>query len=360
MLQTYACKELFKEYGKETVLIDYYRESDYNQEAFKNVFIYYSFRNRNQHPKGIKNKIVLVLKSFASFRTTKRFYNICDSFLTQNICLTKPYQSIQAINDDPPAADIYCAGSDQIWNSDYNNGINETYYLAFAPDNSRKISFASSIGMDLIPPKENEHIKKLLSDFSCISVREEKAEELLESIGIESVNLIDPTLILNKERWSQMSAAPVISEPYLLLYKLKGDNTIDSLAHKIAKQRDLKIVRISFGSQRHISGETVICLPEISEFISLIKNASFVVTNSFHGTCFSINFNRQFYSFARGNYNSRIMNILKKVGLTNRFLSSNIPHPQLASDIDYSAVNIALESERKRAKKWLAEAINDT
>ena len=358
MLQTYACKSLFHEYGCETTLVDYYREKDYRFDDFENFMAYYSARKRMIAGSGFVSSLKLLGKAFFSYRVTKRFFMMCNSFLKDNVTISIPYYSFNDLNEDPPVADYYCAGSDQIWNSDYNGGIDPVYYLDFTKK-GQKISFCSSIGKTILSEKEQNDMREKLTSFKVISVREKSAQELLSALGIDATDLIDPTLVEDSAFWDSMCSKPILEKPYLLLYKLRADDTIDQIATKIAKEKGLNIVRIAFDQIRKKRGETTIVLPAISEFLSLIKNADYVVTNSFHGTCFSINFHKQFLAVPRKSYNVRIKNILDKLGISDRLFDDNIDVKNYCKKIDYSLVRDNLETERNKAKNWLKTVLSD-
>ena len=357
MLQTFACASLFKEYGFDTQVVDYYREKDYKESDFTDLRSYISARRRISGHNGFVSNFILLGKSILSYRATKRFFMLCSTFLKRNIHTTAPYYSYEDLRSTMPVADYYCAGSDQIWNTDYNGGINPFYFLEFAGDKPNKFSFCSSIGKTELGAKEKKVIKEQLSSFKAISVREKSAKELLDSLGIKATDLIDPTLIRDSAFWSKMCSKRLITQPYLLIYKLKSNDTIDKIATQIAKEKGLKIVRVSFDDIHGIRGETSFVLPKISEFLSLIKYADYVVTNSFHGTCFSINFNRQFLAVPREKYNTRIENILAKLNAIERLYSTDKSIKDICSHCDYIRINEKLEQERKIAKQWLREVL---
>lgn len=357
MLQAYACDRIFREFGYDTLLVDYYRSRDYRDSSFQTPLSYYRFRKRAEGARNPRERLVLALKSAASYRTTKRFHAICDSFLNEHFTLSKPYDSSEALKCDPPLADLYCAGSDQVWNTEYNGGIDEAFYLTFAPPDRAKLSFASSIGMEHFSGEDGKRVRELLGGFSAISVREESAKALLGQLGLVSTAVLDPTLLLDAGQWETLASKPLFDEPYLLIYKLKGDGRLDRAAHEIAMRKKLKIVRLAFGNRGKAADETAVVLPEVGEFLSLMKNAAFVVTNSFHGTCFSVNFNRQFLTVTRERYNSRMTNVLEKAGLSDRLLTRDAADVAALSDIAYEAVNRRLDAERGRARAWLSEAL---
>lgn len=359
MLQMYACSKLFKHYGYDTIIIDYYREHDYKEEDFKSVLSYCKKKQTLEKPLGLKRKLISIIKAYSTFEDTKKFYKICNNFINKNLELSNPYYSYYELKKNPPQMDVYCVGSDQVWNSDYNGNIDPTFFFGFINDSQKKIAFSSSIGKDSLTDSEKIEFQKMLVGFKAISVREKKAQELLQMCKIDSKFLLDPTLIINNEEWSTLCSKPVFSKPYLLVYKLKSDDRIDQVAYRIAKKKKISVVRVSFSKLKKKKGETTIVLPSISQFLSLIKNADYVVTNSFHGTCFSINFGRQFTSVPRENYNSRIMNVLSLLSLNSRYCTLEDAIDNQLERIDYDRVVQLLNQKRAESKLWLEYNLNE-
>lgn len=362
VLQTYACNRIFKKLGCDLTIADYARPKDYSQESVHSIFGYIRLRKRIKSPNSLRLYLKLILTSLYSYKFTKKFWNNCNAFLQEHIKLSVPLYSESDIFELSSSFDILCAGSDQIWNSDYNGGTDKIYLLGFDDTSKKKISLSSSIGKDNLNSTDCEMFSRYLNEFNAISVRENKAKELLAGIGIHSAQLIDPTLWLSANEWDEEVGSPIISEPYLLLYKLKADNLIDSVAEGIAAEMGIKIVRVCFSKLHRKNNMTKdVILPKVSEFLSLIKNAKFVVTNSFHGTCFCINFNKPFYSVARGKYNSRIESILKVVGLENRFVldSDSLSAIDSMDTIDFESVNNILSQRRNEGYSWLRSAISE-
>lgn len=357
MLQMYACSELFRERGCQTGVVDYYRPNDFKPEDYRSAAAYCKKRLAVEGAGGLKSKALTGAKGVLLYKDTKRFSDICSRFMKEKLSLTKPYLSYEALRNDPPPADLYVAGSDQIWNSDYNGKIDPAFFLGFAKDGAEKIAYASSIGKEALSEAEGKDFQRYLSDFSAVSVREQSAADILNGLGIEAQAVLDPTLTVNTEKWEKLCSEPVISGPYLLIYKLKGDDTLDRIAYRIAEEKKLPIVRISFSGMKKQKGETTVVLPEIGEFLSLIKGAAYVVTNSFHGTCFSINFNRQFTAVTRQKYNTRIANILKALQIEDRLCTSCDDISAQPADIDYTSVDPILQGKRDESLRWLDRAL---
>lgn len=290
--------------------------------------------------------------------------NECRKFVSRHISVTRTYYSYEELVKNPPKADIYMTGSDQVWNTAHNHGVDKSFYLGYAPKGVPRYAYAASIGMSNIPAEYVEETKELLSKYSRISVRERSNIDLLASIGIESEQVLDPTLLLNCEEWRKYARPMVFDEPYLLVYSVESqqrDVIVGEIAQKIAKAKGLKIYEVNyFGENKVIPGcdrHFFYATPDL--FLSLVSNASYVVVSSFHGTAFSINFNKEFLSVAPDRFSSRLDGILNMTGLESRKVScvEDVSEHLLNSPIDYSSVNIRLEAEREKSMKFLKQQL---
>lgn len=267
----------------------------------------------------------------------------------------------QKLKDFAYAADTQAlvCGSDQIWSAAGAN-IEPLYYLQFAPQNKR-VAYAPSFGASEIPAYNKALIKKYLQGFHRISVREKRGAEIVkELLGIDVPVLIDPTLLLDWNEWKDGAN----NKDYILLYFLDepSDDTIDYiqwLADNIAAEvyalpyRFKKYEKLTF--LKYITAG-----PE--EFVSLVSDAKFVLTDSFHGTAFSINFNVPFYTFAR-NYGSvrqtsRITSLLQTFGLEKQYIECVQQVIKSVPSLDFTRSNEILTEQRKKAEKYLKETLN--
>lgn len=357
MLQLYASKRIFEDRGLAFRLVDYYRDTDYAPSDFASWGAFCKKRLFLLAKASFAKRLLLLAKSLLSYGDTKRFFSICSAFLESNFDMTPPCRSFADLEKDPPQSECLCAGSDQIWNPVYNGGMDRTFFLGFGDRKCRRISFASSIGLEDIEENDKNLFQSFLSDFHAISVREESAQRFLASVGIPSTALIDPTLQLSAEEWNKCCPPPIVQSPYLLIYKLKGDSRLDAIAHAVARRKGLPVVRITFSKHVRHRGEKCLPLPAIPEFLSLFKHASHIVTNSFHGTCFSVNFARQFTVVPRTRFNTRMENILSKLQLESRMCPSTAEVDRQCGAIDYEEVGTCLSRERMKAKAWLDSAL---
>lgn len=287
-------------------------------------------------------------------------------FLSKFVKLTtRTYHSFSELKQQPPLADIYITGSDQVWNSIYNRGIDESFYLDFAPHNAKRIAYGASIGMPEIPDDEVKRTVDLLSKYDAITVREADAKRILADVGIENTTIVlDPTLLLNVDEWNNiaMQYPDINAEPFILVYSVetaKENSLIEKYATAISRQHGWKIYEVSYSSyrrrlkfaDRHFMQAT----PDV--FLQLMLKAKFVIVSSFHGTAFAINFNKQFLTISPNRFNSRVNNILRLCHLESRLISDSNYDTQKLSLIDYVAVNKILDEERKRSMAVLQEML---
>ena len=275
------------------------------------------------------------------------------------------YPSVKSLYEAKFNYDVLCIGSDQVWN--YMKGYSlEPFFACFDKNNTKKITYASSIGLSSLSVEAEQVFKKELTNFAYISVREQQASEILEKLLNRKIDVVlDPTLILNKQEWIEVAKYDMCpKEKYLLVYivTIKPCDYVLTLARHIAKRRNLKIVRICRDAYPEHSGSDVeeILTAGPSDFVGLFSKAEFVVTNSFHGTVFSINFSKPFYSVIKSHHstNSRLTSILKKLGLEDRIVPVGSQLPMI-SDIDFSNPSAKLEAERKLSIEYINKALSN-
>ena len=252
------------------------------------------------------------------------------------------------------------AGSDQIWNSS-TMYIDPMYYLRFAPAEKR-IAFAPSFGRDFIADYNLAKMSSWIKEFAHLSVREDSGVKLIkETTGRDAIQLVDPTLMVDRERWIKTLNLKDKGVNYILAYFL--DNPSDNAKKAIRELKEhlnCEVIAIPYKfDDMSYCDKTVSSGP--IEFVDLIKNAKCVLTDSFHGTAFSINLHTPFYVFCRSygsahSQNNRIESILKKMKMTERYEPIDAVRDYLSVDFDYS--ESVLAAERQKAKSYVANAIN--
>lgn len=287
-------------------------------------------------------------KSFDKFETV--YYHLT----------TLKYKSIDELRKNPPKADIYIAGSDQIWNIRYENGKDPAYYLDFGDASIKRISYAASFATDNIEPGYESFVKKNLEKFNLISVREKTGLRILEKLGfIDAEQVLDPVFLLSTDTWMKLATKAkeynLTFESYVLVYDFSGnDARLVDFVRKYAEEFRLKIVSINDSSKRNYADLNINDAGPL-EFLNLIKNAKCVVGNSFHATAFSIIFDKEFYTFSlKGHQNSsRMKDLLDELDIKDRLDPEHLPNIAL----DYNVINGKVESYRDICKKFIKKSL---
>lgn len=252
------------------------------------------------------------------------------------------------------------AGSDQIWNSS-TMYVDPMYYLRFAPAEKR-IAFAPSFGRDFVAEYNKKKMSKWISDFAYLSVREDSGVRLIKELtGRDAIHLIDPTLMVKRETWKNTLNLQDKQENYILTYFL--DKPSESARKAIAELKETlkcEVIAIPYQFDDMSYCDKVVPTGPI-EFLDLINNAKCVLTDSFHGTAFSINLHTPFYVFGR-NYgtahsqNSRIESILKMMNMQDRFEQKDIVGRLKA--INFEVSEQILSDERNKSRNYIINTIN--
>lgn len=353
VLQSYALQYAFSKIGADSEIIDYIRfDEDYKNIA--NTLV-------KKSKKWNKNPLTrLVYKSIQAPEYVKMGKDFCK--YRNNLLNITPvcYRTSDDLRSKLPDADIFCTGSDQVWGAIGNDSIDTSYFLDFVPSEKKKIAYAASFGKTGIADKDKSTISTLLNKYDYISVRENSALDLLSQVGIENASqVLDPTLLLNSSEWDNLISNEV-NGGYVLLYQLHSNKQMDMYAKAFAEKSGKKLIRLTPLLHRIFKGGKAVYLPDISQFLSYIKNADYIITDSFHGTAFSINYHKQFIDILPTTTKTRNQSILELTGLTDRILDNyNSFDYFIENKIDYNIVDEILETERKNSYDILKQMINN-
>ena len=343
VLQCFAMQQLFKSLGHEPTHIKYRYAERTKPEKLRLLFQaafsghLYSFlklfvENRravNENP-----------ASGYAVQADRKF----DDFRERNILFTDSEYSRSSLRSKPPRFDAYVCGSDQIW------GVpSEEFMLQFAPKDAKCLSYAASMGGLKFTNKYQQFLlKKYLKRFDYISVREQDGLDVLTNLGIKNAKVVlDPTFMIPVETYRKLAVKPE-DEDYIFLYLLGNKTDIDvNRIFEWAASKNLKVVyALSQGRAGSITNVT----PTVNEWLGLIDNAKYVITNSFHGMALSMKFQKQFMAVPlSGSYarmNSRIYGILDKFNLRDRCFDGSLD--KLTAPIDYDRVEQIISAERDR------------
>lgn len=350
VLQAYALQKVLSK-SNDVELINY-----------KNKAISRGYRIIKINKKSFRLFIITFFSDLINLRKNIKRYKVFEDFINKKLKLTKPYKSVEELKNNFPKKDIYITGSDQVWNSQITQGLSDAYTLNFGDVNINRISYAASIGNANINDLEKDEFIKKLSNLNYISVREENAKNSLQNLIKNNIEVVlDPTLLVKKEEWDKEIINEVQKdEKYILAYVVAKDDDHLKILNKLSEKTGLKIIHFdnSNAAIKNILANKYTAGP--LEFISLVKNAEYIVCTSFHATIFSIIFNKKFWVVPHKKTGSRVINLLKKLGISERAVNSLEEFEKLDYDkeIDYENVNKRLEEERKKSIDWLNNAIN--
>lgn len=338
-LQAYALSTYLMSLGHQVEIIDYkpdylkhyelwgVRNPRYNRPIFREVY------NLLKLPKRIKNRFSKRKKAF-------------DDFTKNYLCITENrYRTNQEIKKDEVSADVFFAGSDQIWNTLFKNGKDSAFYLDFAPENAICASYAASFATDDIVDEWKETVSKWINNLDFISVREKSGLEILKNLGREDAcQVVDPVFLLSRDTWEALLDNKKENEDYLLIYDFDNNQELNEQAMDIAKKNEWKIYSIfpNYICDKCFYNEGPL------EFVNLIRNAKFVLSNSFHATAFSIIFERQFRVFERK----------EKINTRMRDLLSGLEITMDEEKIDYGKVNKLLNEQISCSKKYIETVLD--
>jgi len=319
-LQAYALQKFLKSNGYSCVLVNYVPQ----KKAFIEKIM------SGNYIKRVASKIesyrFKLLKHDIKEEIDERKALFKD-FLNKNIDFTPKIQSNEDLYRLNDIIDCFICGSDQIWNPENLNGV---YFLDFADEKKKKISYAPSFGVRSISASKKRKVQKWINRIDKLSVREEEGARILNTITQKNVEVVvDPTLLLSSFDWEKCMINPDIKEKYILCYFLGDKREYWDVARSFANKTKYKVVVIPVRYSSFLKNYDIRISVGPEEFIGLIKNAELVLTDSYHGTIFSILFEKDFYVFKRFNdfrkdsQNSRVYSILKMCNLEERLIGNN-------------------------------------
>lgn len=318
ILQCWALQEFLRKNGHKPFLIRYKRKSPIKSKLNLSKLIKIIF-----HLTKYLKLRKMIQDQNKYFQTTNNELRKFEQFKEHHIDKTDIIYDENSITDNPPKADAYICGSDQIWGED------DIFYLNFLPEGTKKIAYAVSMATE-IKSRDDDFKKKMnkwLNGFTFVGVREYTAIEACDIVGIENSKLVvDPTLLLDCSDYEQIRESFPVSQPYLLLYIIGNPIDMDMKeVYDYAEKRGLKVIYVAVQGQVDNYEKT---LPTIGEWIDLIANAELVVTNSFHGTAFSLIFKRPFIAIPLSkfleNKNARIKSLLENTNTLDRLYSGHL------------------------------------
>lgn len=370
ILQCFALQRFLLELGHEAFLIRYDSDECYQcprfawlRYAIRFVLRLVSRKRRELHKK------ILSIQRAREINAIRNKVREFEKFASDNIVSTAMYKSYEELKANPPCADAYVVGSDQVWNPGLNNPSTAVWYLRFGPKGVRRIAYAASFGRR-IAAKECAKLHEYLSTFYAIGVREDGALENCKRAGESRARLVlDPTLLVPNTAYKSFICLNSKFPPYVFLYYLNVDSSEKIMWGQIrdfvAKQH-LAIIPVS--SSGYLPAMDLIpdvenYLPTVPEWLSEIAHAQYVITTSFHGMIFAIIFHRPFAIIPLqggcSEANDRITSLLRQLDLMDRIITGdNGIEKVLLSPIKWDWVDSKVDVLREESRRFLINAIS--
>ena len=345
-LQTYALKKVLDNFNNRVNIIHYINNKNFEQYKLFRTWLY---------PINPKSLIADIFFFFHNYKRKTAFENFWKKYFN----LTKEYHDCDSMRELNKDFDCFICGSDQIWNLDCTEGVIPAYFLGFASDDKLKIACAPGISHTKFKKNYDDELKKYLPRFDAVSIREKSTVNMYQPfVDRKIVVTVDPTLLLTSDDYVDIynEGNVAVSNGYIFLYILEKNNNIISYAEELARKENKSIVFVSQkpyflkAKSRNVYG----CGP--SDFLAYIKNADYIVTNSFHATVFSVLFHKQFCTFATINSGSRMVDLLGELGLSKCLYHDDI---DINQTIDYPMVELKLEQMRASSINFLRSTLGE-
>lgn len=357
-LQTYATQTLLQRLGHTVEVVDYWRKDNAGEAAVDKALESPAMQKIRKFWdwSGASRKMVRVpLKMLLAYKRKPM-----QDFLKKRVTLTAhPYYSMEELLADVPQADIYVTGSDQVWNSIWNKGIELPYFLEYAPEGKKRVAFSASIGRGELSQWEIPQTITMLKKYSAISMREQSGVTLLKQYGIDSELVLDPTLMLQRQDWENIADCPKMKKPYLLIYQLNENSKMDRYALELAKRHHWEVVRICFAVPKFQKGVKCVVSPSVERLLGYFCQAACVLTDSFHATAFSLNLERDFISVLPERFGTRIESILALTGTQSRLLKDFSDFDIADNPINREKVRAILHAEREKGIHFLQNSLKE-
>lgn len=345
LLQALATQEIIHQNWGETEIVDY-RHSRIESE-------------RSYFRKVESRKFMTVFGDLRYFLIERKRHISFDHYREKVLNLSAKCESTGEVQSILNGYDVIVIGSDLVWNWELDENLNDVFFCEFDSQISKRIvSYASSIGSDYIPEEYRELYGKKLKKFYAVSVREETALRLLQPVVDKEIKVVlDPTLLLNRDTWNlykeEYSGLP---QKYICAYILEHTEDAIEIVETIAGQMKLPVVYFNKKNRFACNGQSAYNANP-GQFLYIVENASIVITNSFHGTVFSILYNKEFICIPHTTRGSRMKDLLSKIELSNRLTGKKADLSESRSVIDYERVNYLLDMLRQESIHYLECAI---
>ncbi|HBL84306.1 MAG: hypothetical protein A2Y17_07380 [Clostridiales bacterium GWF2_38_85] len=338
VLQTYALQQTQSKIGYDNLILELYGKTK--------LYVNLDFKS----PRRFLISIVLNLLNFKNRKTLKNLYGKFDLFINNHIKCTRLYRTIEDLENNFPIADFIITGSDQVFSI---RGKYSKISMLNFKTNAHRFSYAASLAERDWNSDEKKEVTNILNLYKKVSVRENYAKQYLESFCNITCDVhIDPVFLLNKEEWSKIIEIPKHTKRYILCFLVSGNDQLQALIDSVRFKYDLPVVCVQTDTVNRVKADEYIYDSSPGEFLWLIANAELVVTTSFHGTAFSIIFEKEFYTLTKQQAApQRIHDLLKTLEISDRIITkADNLH---CAKIDYNNVRKILMKEQIKSIDYI-------
>lgn len=344
-LQAFALQQYIEDHFGETYIINFVHRKDFEQYKLFRAGLYL------KQPRCLASDIVFFKKNYIRKRSF-------ESFLQKYVRMTKKqYFSCGELEELNAVFDVFICGSDQIWNPVCFGAVEPAFFLQFVHTDKRKIAYAPSISHLSLKKQDLAQMATYINQLDAVSVREKSTISLIEAmVGKPVKSVLDPTLLLHKSQYLKIMS-PCLHTGFIFVYMLEYSSELIEYAKKQSAFLGKRVVYHTFNSLwRRTKFKNAVNVYGIGpdEFLGYIYKADYIITNSFHGTIFSLVFEKKFCTFKTKYSFSRVTDLLNDVGLSERIYHDGIKWPD---KIDYEAVNMKLDKMRQESELFLQEAL---
>lgn len=353
LLQTIALQNKVAEMGCEPKVIDFIRTDE---------SLVHSTITEAKQKEQYKNKFKLLLYCFFRIPLDAVANLRFQKFRKKYLVTTKRYTSLEQLKREKPEADIYMTGSDQVWGPIMSGQYEWAYFLDFCSDFDKKVAYAASFGKTDIDKCCKDKAFSLLARYDHLSVREESAVKLLVQNHLQAVQVIDPTLLMSADEWKDLLQMPnrQVKESYAVVYQIHNNKELEKYAVEFAEKAGVKLIRISPLLHQFKRGGHFVWAPSLGEFLSYLEYADYLITDSFHGTAFAINFNTPLVTLMpKTGTSTRNISLLKLLGLESRIVIDLNDFSLIDEPCDFAYANKILQNNREESLQILRSFLLD-
>lgn len=356
MLQAWALQEYIEKQGINAEIINY---------RLPVIDRLYQPINVNKKLAKVKDKKKLRVKFYLKFsekgKRASIKYKKFEHFIANELHTTRPFTSYEELKESGIGNeyDMLITGSDQVWNGSITGGLNKAYFLDFPTKPVKRISFASSIGKSELHSFELEYFERYLKNYNAIAVREQSAKDMLTPVTDKPIDVVvDPTLLLEVEDYNKLKQPSPYKQGYILVHVINSDKQLKPIVRQLSNITGLPIVH-NRPTKKYANELGHYDDAGVGEFLGLIENASYIVTNSFHATVFAIIYRRKFVTIPHGKYPERMMHLLNTMDLSQYLIERKDELPDVEEwDVDYDAVHERWAQQREESQTILNKELS--